>query len=362
MTKRRFTMGALVLTGALALAACGSDAGSDASGSGDGGTSTETADYKACAITDTGGVDDKSFNQTVNEGLLRAGEELGIETQTFESKSDTDYEPNLAQADTQGCDITVTVGFLLGDATAAAAEADPERQFAIVDYAYFDEDGNPTPIDNVKELTFSTDQAAFLAGYTAAGMTETGKVATYGGIQIPTVTIFMDGFLQGVEQYNTDNGTEVEVLGWDGETGQFVGNFEDSDKGKSITQTFIDDGADIIMPVAGPVGQGTIAAVEEADNGTKIIWVDTDGCVSVPDACQYFLTSVQKKMDVAVFDTIEAAKGGTLEAGTYLGTLENEGVDIAPFNEFEDEVPQELKDQLDDYRQQIVAGEYTVGS
>lgn len=364
MKQRRWSRIALLLVAAFALVvtSCGSDSeGSSSDGGSSGGGGGAAADFKACDITDTGGVDDKSFNQTVDEGIQKAKKDLGIEVQTFESKTDADYETNLAQAKTQDCDLTVTVGFLLGDATKAAAEADPDRHFAIVDYAYADEDGKPAPIDNVKELTFSTDQAAFLAGYLAAGVTKSGKVATYGGIQIPTVTIFMDGFLAGVKQYNEDNGKNVEVLGWDGSNGQFVGNFEDSDKGKSITQTFLDDGADIVMPVAGPVGAGTIAAVKDAGGDASIIWVDTDGCVSVADSCQYFLTSVQKKMDTAVYDTIKATEEGSFDNTAYVGTLENKGVDIAPYHDHEGDVPEELTAKIEEYRQKIISGDYKIG-
>ena len=176
-----------------------------------------------------------------------------------------------------------------------------------------------------------------------------------------TAVAFEDGFLAGVKQYNEDNGKNVEVLGWDGSNGQFVGNFEDSDKGKSITQTFLDDGADIVMPVAGPVGAGTIAAVKDAGGDASIIWVDTDGCVSVADSCQYFLTSVQKKMDTAVYDTIKATEEGSFDNTAYVGTLENKGVDIAPYHDHEADVPEELTAKIEEYRQKIISGDYKIG-
>ena len=185
---------------------------------------------------------------------------MGVEGKYLESQQQTDYEKNINAFIEEKCDLIVTVGFLLGDATKAAAEANPDVKFAIVDYAY-----DPV-IPNVLGLIFATDQAAFLAGYVAAGITKTGKVGTFGGIQIPTVTIFMDGFYCGVQYYNEKNGTNVEVLGWDPATqkGLFTGNFESTDDGRAMGETLMDEGADIIMPVAGPVGLGTAAAVKNA--------------------------------------------------------------------------------------------------
>ncbi len=146
----------------------------------------EQVDFQACQVTDTGGVDDRSFNQTAYEGLQRAEQELGVQISVLESESATDFEPNINAFMEQGCDLIVTVGFLLGDATAEAAEANPEQDFAIVDFDFFDaEAGEDITYDNVKELTFQTDEAAFLAGYLAAGMTESGRLGTYGGINIP---------------------------------------------------------------------------------------------------------------------------------------------------------------------------------
>ncbi len=188
------------------------------------------------------------------------------------------------------------------------------------------------------ELVFATDEAAFLAGYAAAGMSETGTVGTYGGINLPTVNIFMKGFELGVDKYNEDNGTAVKVVGWSNadDDGLFTGDFEDQAKGRATTEALLDQGADIIMPVAGPVGLGSIEAIRaRPDSNAKLIWVDTDGCVSVEDACDLFLTSVMKNMDVAVKDVTLAAANDEFEGGTNEGTLENDGVGIAPFHDFD---------------------------
>ncbi len=219
--------------------------------------------FKACQVTDVGGIDDKSFNATAWKGTQDAMDEFGVEGKYLESQQQTDYEKNINAFISEGCDVIITVGFLLGDATAAAAAANPDQPFGIVDFGY-----DPV-IPNVRGSGFQIDQATFLAGYLAAGMTGTGKVGTYGGIQIPPVTAFMDGFYLGVQKYNEVHGTSVEVLGWDpaSQTGLFAGNFESLDDGRRLGESLLDEGADIIMPVAGPVGAGTLAVSGRAPDG-----------------------------------------------------------------------------------------------
>ncbi|HSJ47086.1 MAG TPA: BMP family ABC transporter substrate-binding protein [Euzebyales bacterium] len=361
---------AALLTLALLLVACGEapaeeTAGGDseaatASEGTEGGAAAQATDFSACQVTDTGGIDDRSFNQTAYKGLQDAETELGVDISVLESESDADFEPNINTFIEQGCDLIVTVGFLLGEATQAAAEANPDTPFAIVDFDFFDAEATEdVTIDNVRELTFATDQAAFLAGYLAAGMTETGTVGTYGGLNIPTVTIFMNGFLAGVRHHNAEKGTDVQVIGWDGSDGLFTGNFESQEDGRQLTEQLLQRDADIIMPVAGPVGLGTAAALEDAGEGS-LIWVDTDGYESAPQFSSLMLTSVMKNMDVAVFDSIEAAVNDSFEGGKYVGTLENEGVAIAPYHDFDTEVPEELKSEIDELREGIIAGDISV--
>ncbi len=308
--------------------------------------------FKACQVTDVGGIDDRSFNATAWKGVQDAMADFGIEGKFLESQQQTDYEKNINAFIEEGCDIIITVGFLLGDATKAAAEANPDQKFAIVDFAY-----DPA-LPNVLGLVFSTDQAAFLAGYVAAGVTQTGKVGTFGGIQIPPVTVFMDGFALGVRYYNEQHGTNVEVLGWDPETqtGLFAGNFESTDDGRRLGEALMDEGADIILPVAGPVGLGTAAAAQERGNA-YIIGVDTDWTVSSPEYADITLTSIMKNMDVAVYNAIQQVLEGTFQGGVFVGTLENNGVGIAPFHELDSMVSDDLKAQLEEVRQGIINGE-----
>ena len=320
--------------------------------------------FKACQVTDMGGIDDKSFNQTAWQGIVDSEKQLGIEGKYLESQQQTDYQKNISAFLAEKCDLIVTVGFMLGEATKTNAAANPEQKFSIVDYCYDPQNPmcEPTdPIPNVSGQVFNTDEAAFMAGYLAAGMTKTGKVGTFGGIQIPTVTIFMDGFSRGVKYYNEKNGTNVEVLGWDPatQTGLFTGNFESTDDGRTMGQSLMDEGADIIMPVAGPVGLGTAAAAKERGN-TSIIGVDVDWFNTAPEYADILLTSVMKNMAVTTMDAIKAVMDGTFKGGITSGTLANNGVQLAPFHNFDSAVPAELKAELEQLKADIISGAVNV--
>ncbi len=321
----------------------------------------DNADFKACMVSDSGGFDDQSFNQSGAEGMEAAKQSLGIETVLVESQADTDYGPNVNNLVQQDCNIVIGVGFLLEDAIQEAAEANPDTNFALIDSGFTDENFDTVEIDNAKPILFNTAEASFLAGYLSAGMSESGTVATFGGIKLPSVAIFMDGFADGVDKYNEDNGTEVNLLGWDKEAqeGSFSGDFENQSQGQTLTEQFISQGADIIMPVAGPVGLGAAAAASTAD-GVKIIWVDSDGFLTASEYSDLMLTSVMKQIAAAVETTITETVEGGFTNEPYVGTLENEGVGLAPFHDFEGEVPQELSDKIEDYKQQIISGELVV--
>jgi basic membrane protein A len=313
--------------------------------------------YKVGMVTDVGGIDDQSFNATSWKGVEMAIDELGVEGSYLESQQQTDYATNITQYLNQDTDLIIGVGFLLGDDIGNFAKENPDTDFAIVDFAY------DPPIDNVRGLVFNTDEAAFLAGYAAAAATQTGKVATFGGINITTVSIFMVGFEKGVEYYNAQNGTSVEVLGWNTaeNTGVFVGNFESTDDGRRTGEEFLAEGADIIMPVAGPVGTGTAQAVKAAGNAW-VIGVDTDWTVSVPEAADIVLTSVLKNMDVAVFETIREASADDFEGfgGTnYVGTLANDGVGIADVAA--GTISADVEAELETIKEGIIAGTIDTG-
>ncbi|MGM0385975.1 MAG: BMP family lipoprotein [Actinomycetota bacterium] len=357
--KKKMYMGAMAATAALALAACGSAPEDDETAGGGAATGTDTGapatDFLACMVSDSGGFDDGSFNENSALGLDQAAEQLGVEEAKTESASDTDYAPNVDTMVQQGCDLVFGVGFLLADALTAAAAGNPDVNFALIDSGFGEE------LPNTKPLLFATQEASYLAGYLAAGVTETGKVATFGGMQIPSVAIFMDGFVDGVAQYNEDNGTSVEVLGWDKEAqeGSFSGDFENQSQGQALTENFIAQGADIIMPVAGPVGLGAAAAAETA--GAKIIWVDSDGTETTSYG-DIVLTSVLKGLANSVFDTTEEAVNGNFSSDPYIGTIANDGVGITGYGVFDADVPQELKDRIEELRGQIGSGELVIES
>lgn len=314
--------------------------------------------FTACQITDTGGIDDNSFNQTAWRGVLEAQIALGIDARFLESQAETDYEANITSLLGGDCDIIFTIGFLLGDATQEAAAANPDQLFSIVDYAY------DPPLDNVLGQVYATDEAAFMAGYLAAGMTETGIVGTFGGINIPPVTIFMNGFAYGVDYYNAQHGTEVVVLGWSPETGEglFTNNFESLDDGRAFAQNLYDEGADIILPVAGPVGLGSAALANELGvDELMIIGVDADLFETDPERGHVYLTSIVKRMDATVFQVIEQVIDGMFGGGVIVGTLENGGVDLAPFHDFDGVVPAELVAELAEIRAGIIDGTIVVG-
>ncbi len=254
----------------------------------------------------------------------------------LQSQSSSDYTPNINAFIQQKCGIIVTVGFLMGDNTQTAAKANPSQKFAIVDYNY-----SPV-ISNVDALVFNTVQDGFLGGYLAAAQSKTGTVATFGGQKLPTVTIYMDGFWDGVQYYNQQNHKNVKVLGWNEQTqnGSFTGNFTDQTAGQTLTQTFISDGADVIFPVAGNVGLGAAKAVQNADTAAgsdkvNMLWVDTDGCVSASQYCKYFLSSVTKGIQASVKAAVLAAAKGTFKGGDYIGDLANDGVVLSPFHDFQ---------------------------
>ncbi|MFW5713569.1 MAG: BMP family lipoprotein [Brevefilum sp.] len=339
MSKKLLVVLTVLVIGSVFLAACGPAA--------DGGESVYV-----CQITDTGGIDDKSFNETAWNGVQQAEEEFGIRSNYLESEEVADYETNINAFIDEGCDLIITVGFLIADATAEAAEANPEQKFSIVDFAY-----DPT-ISNVVGQVFETDEAAFLAGYVAADVSETGVVGTFGGLPIPTVTIFMDGFVAGVEQYNEDNGTDVQVIGWDpeSESGSFTNSFDDQQLGRETAVSMMDEGADIIMPVAGPVGLGAAAAIQERGNA-YVIGVDSDWFLTSPEYSDIILTSVMKKMDATTLAVIEDVINDEFEGGTVVGTLENDGVAIAPFHDLSNLISDELQGRLDELRQAIIDGD-----
>jgi len=316
-------------------------------------------------VTDTGGIDDQSFNTTQWNGVLRAQEQLGVKAQFIQSDEATQYTPNLTEFASQGYDLIIAAGFFLGGDLAKVAAQYPNVKFSIVDYSYPDPFGVPEGvvgnkecIPNVEGQVFKTDQAAFLAGYVAAGMTKTGKLGYFGGAKIPTVTIFGVGFQAGMEYYNQVHGTSVTLLGWDNKTGEglFTGDFSDLTKGKESTESLFDEGADIFMGVGGLIGTPGFDVARE--RGGYGIWVDVDGYNLLPEARDVMLTSVMKNMDNSVFDVIKATMEDKFNGcGTYIGSIANNGVGIAPYHDLASKVPADLQAEVEDLKNKIASGE-----
>lgn len=362
-TKKR-ALAALVATGvAVALAGCGAAPEETAGGS----DAPVDSDFLPCLISDAGGWNDKSFNQSAKEGMDGAAEELGIKPLEFESANDNDYAPNLETAVSEGCSLIVSVGFKLSAATVESALENPEIDYAIIDdWADNDFDGN-VDAPNIKPLVFDTAQAAYLGGYAAAAWSEksgVNKVGTFGGMQIPSVAVFMDGFQLGVEKYNEDKSGSVAVVGWDVETqeGSFTGGFDANDTAKQTAQGVLDQGVDVILPVGGPVYQSAAAAIADSGKDTLMIGVDSDLAVADPSVAGVTLFSIMKAIDVAVQDATKAAAAGDFDPAPYIGTLENEGVKLSGFGDFEGDLPEGLLEEIAALQEQIIAGDITVES
>lgn len=343
--------------------------------------SQAAVDYTACVAFDTGGLGDKNFNDLAKKGLDDAAA-AGYKTFFSEAQGSTDYAANIQRLVDQGCQSIVTVGFLQSQATAEAAAANPTIAFSQVDTAWNEAgpdfqmgtaDDTPRP-PNFTGLDYQIDQASMLAGYLAAGWSKTGTVGTYGGLAFPGVTRFMDGLYAGVQYYNKQKGTSVKVIGWDGSlpdpttTGTFVGGsggndtWNDPAKGEQFAKTFLDQGVDIVHPVAGSTGNGTIKAMHAA--GKWAIGVDADQWISLGDTEYHkaILTSAQKAIDVSVMDVITKNAGGDLGGEDYSGTIANNGVLLAPFHDFDSQIPAELKTEIEALKTAIGDGSVTVCS
>jgi basic membrane protein A and related proteins len=320
--------------------------------------------FKACVVTDTGGINDQSFNTPAWAGLKDAKKADGnISVQYLSSTSSSDYAPNINSFISKGCGIIVTVGFLMDAATAAAANAHPSQKFAIVDDAPVVKAGT-----HVEALQYETDQAGFLGGILAAGTTKTGTVATYGGENFSAVTLYMNGFVAGVRYYDKTWKKKVKVLGWTpgkgtctlaacAGTGTFIGNFTDQTAGQTDTTTFFSEGADIVFPVAGSVGLGSVAAAQKAGAGHYVMWVDSNGCVSDASDCKYFVGTVAKGVEPSVEAAVLSAAKGTFKAGSYIGTLANNGTQLEYGGVT---IPSSLKAKIAAAKTGIIAGTISV--
>jgi basic membrane protein A and related proteins len=344
--------------------------------------------FLACEVTDTGGINDRSFNASAYQGLKAAvAVDHNIVPKFLSSTSTSDYAPNIDDFLSEHCGIIVTVGYDMAAATQTAAKANPKVPFAIVDCPGGTAQECPgfstseKTLPNIDNLAYETNQDAFLGGYLAAAMAKKnsiapdGAVGEFGGQNIPTVTIYMDGWVAGVRYYDEVNHKSVKVFGWyptskgrtaDNYTGNglFTNNFTDDGLGKTDTQSLIGEGASVIFSVAGGVGLGAVAAIQSADSSTpssvEMEWVDTDGCVSDPGGCKYFITSVEKGIVPSVKTAVLAAAHGTFKGGFYVGDLANNGVTLAPYHDFAGKIPASVTAKLNTIKAGIESGKISV--
>ncbi|RLK47803.1 BMP family lipoprotein [Microbacterium telephonicum] len=360
ISTRKRVLGSLVAASMfVALAGCASAPESSPSGSAGG---EAVSDFKPCMVSDAGGFEDKSFNQLGAEGLEAAAATLGVESKKVESGSESDYAPNIQSLVDEGCKLVITVGFLLASAAGEAAVANPDVEFVSIDDMVDNDFDGKTDAENIKPIIFDTAQAAFLAGYAAASYSTAGKVGTFGGMNIPTVTIFMDGFKQGVEYFNEQKGASVQVVGWDGTDGVFTGGFEANQDAINAAQGIVDQGVDVLLPVGGPIYQSAASVIRDSGREIAMIGVDADVFETDPSIGDLLLTSIRKGIDVGVEEAVTAAGEGNFDAAPFVGTLENEGVGLAPFHDFESKVSADLQGELDTIKAGIIDGSIEVTS
>ena len=314
----------------------------------------ESVDFLGCAVSDEGSWNDKSFNEVSMKGLLEAQAELGIDIQDAESRTQEDFTPNLEAMVAAGCDITFAVGFNIVDQVNEAAINHPDSNFVTIDGWKHDE---ATP--NLKAMVWNMAESSFLAGYLAAAYSDSKVIATYGGMNIPAVTDFMVGYYNGAKFYEQETGTEVRVLGYDPanpDSGDFTDGFSDVAGAKSISEGHIEAGADVLFPVAGGLFGTTSEAINQSGQDIVMLGVDLDVASNSPEFADQILTSVEKTINVSVFDVIEASLSGAFSGDAYVGTLENGGTRLSPFYAFESEIDADVLQRLEELKQEIIDG------
>jgi WD40 repeat protein/basic membrane lipoprotein Med (substrate-binding protein (PBP1-ABC) superfamily) len=304
-----------------------------------------------CMVSDDQGVHDQLGNEITFAGVHQVTEKFGWGSTVLESRELNDFTRNLNTLVESDCDLIIATTWKLADALDVVSRANPEQKFQLMDWPY------ETPHENVWQQIAAVDQAAFLAGYAAASVSKTGIVGTFGGINFPPVFEFMDGFAFGVAYYNDRHNANVRVLGWDVEKrdGLFIGTFESTAEGRRAAEELLDQGADVILPVAGDAAVGAGAAVKESGNA-YLIGVDSDWTKTYPEFANVTLTSIEKRFDAGVVSAVQAIVNGDFAGGVYVGTLENGGVGIAPFHHLDHLVSAETKVDLEEIRAEIIAG------
>ncbi|MDQ0509035.1 Purine nucleoside receptor A [Aedoeadaptatus ivorii] len=353
--KKKSLFLAMIMLFTFVLAACGgaekaADNGNEGTNANkteaEGKTDGDVKGMKIGFVTDEGGINDQSFNQGVWEGLQKANADFGFDVSYQESKEAGDYAPNIETLLDAGNEVIVAAGFNLGDAMLEAAENNPDVNFVIVDYTY--EDGP----DNLTGLEFKAEEPSFLVGYIAGLTSETNKVGFVGGQESTLIQTFEYGYKAGVDQAAKEKGQEIQFVS------QYVGNFSDAAKGKSIATNMYQQGADVVFHASGGAGDGVIEAAKDQDKWA--IGVDRDQNDIAPDNV---LTSAMKRADSAVYKVLEGlSKGEDFPGGENLsfGLKDGDTVDIAPTSD--KNVKPEILAKIDALKEKIVSGEIKVPS
>ena len=314
---------------ALALTACGGGASEEAAGE------TEGAALRVGLVTDIGGVEDQSFNQSAWEGLQRANKELGVEVNYLSSGSDSDYAPNLETFVDEEYDLIIGVGYQLSDALRAAAEANPDIKFAIID------DTANADVENVTCLMFKQEQGSYLVGYAAGLMTEANNIGIVLGMASANMNLFGYGYCAGALDANP--GITIQQGN--------ANSFGDPAMGSTLTTNFVTNGADIVFHAAGATGTGVIS--EAQAKGIYAIGVDSDQNYLAPETV---ITSALKRVDNAVFDTVTKLVDGTLEGGINEYDITNDGVGFVSPGLLPDDVVEAVNAQAE----KVASGEIVV--
>ncbi|SER76340.1 BMP family lipoprotein [Salipaludibacillus aurantiacus] len=364
MKKRFMMLMSSVLAAGTLLAACG-EGDEDTTPVNDGGNNNEneTAEgnneaagddegFSSKMVTDTGGVDDRSFNESAWAGLTAFGEDYPeADVDYIQSNDASDYAPNLNRLAREGTDITFAIGFLMEDDIRTVAQQNEDQQFAIVDTVVMGDDDEP--VSNIANITFAEHEGSFLVGVVAAMHTETNEVGFIGGVESPLIKKFENGFKAGVKYVDSD--IEVNV--------QYAQDFNDASRGQQIADTMYAGGADIIYHAAGGTGNGLFTeAIDRARNGENVwaIGVDQDQALTEGewDEGNVILTSMVKRVDEAVYQVSEDTMNGNFPGGEILEFgLEDDGVGIA---ETRDNVSDEAIEAVEDYEEMIINGEIDV--
>lgn len=325
---------------------------------------------KVGLVTDVGGVEDQAFNQLAWEGIQRASEEMGFEARFIESGQPTDYEANIDALAADGYDVIITVGSSMGDATALKAKHYPNISFAIIDFAYIPTSGSQAcagtvincyadgGLTNVTSLIFAEHQIGFLAGVLAGGMTRSGFVCSVTSVAPPASDRYVISFragavwqggeeIQGMNNYINVQSPNANIP-----------SFNDSMQGRETAQGLIDSGCDVVFAVGGSGVNGALLAAEESN--VMAIGADVDRYNTTPEVQDALISSAQKNVDVAVYNYLRTVSDGSVRAGTITGNLQNGGVGLAPFHDWDSRIPTDLKAQIQQASEGIRNGSITI--